>query len=115
MGNEDIRNIVGEVVSIMSNIQNTQFAFDMRRRFNPHHSDEQVRYEKEVHEDRQLTLWFTVKKLYCRNRDDILKFKMSNALTDVWLGYLGVMERIIDDEAMRAIEKLLQCNPDSIE
>lgn len=64
---------VEEFVSIVSSIVHNDMAFNMRRRLNPHHSDEDKAYEKTLHDANQQQLWLRAKEYFLSNRDEVLR------------------------------------------
>lgn len=74
-----------EIERLANKITSRKFAFDMRRRLNPHHSKSQKDAERAVYDALQTNNFADMKRLYAENREKILQFKnLSNDQREIF-------------------------------
>lgn len=98
------------IVNMDRQYTSTNTIFDLRRRFNPHHTDEMVNEEKERLKEQQRNLrvdqyqrWSHVKNLYAAHRDEL-----ANTLGNVeYEECKSIIERIFTAELDDALRNVL--------
>lgn len=100
----DVAQMVGYAQCI---IQQEQF-YELRRRFNMHHSDEQKKTEKDLHETHQKIAWEKVKEFFSANREEVIAYR--EKASDLDKSYIDTIAKVIEEE----VEGLL-LKTDSIE
>lgn len=101
------------IVNMDKSYNSSNVAFALRRRYNPHHSEDQVEHEKAVLREQQRNLridqyqrWAHVKALYSAHRDEL-----ANTLdNDKYAEHKNIMEKIFTLEVDDALRTILENN-----
>jgi len=108
---EHVRTTMNYITNMDARYENIKDSYDLRRRLNPHHSDEYVKLEeKEIkHKQRNLRIdqyqrWTHVKNLYAAHRDEMVN-TFENPLYEECK---SVLERIFTMEVDDALRNVLE-------
>ncbi len=81
-------------------LSETQFAFDMRRRLNPHHPTEDQIQESRKHIEYQQIEWKFIKETYVQHREQLLERKGSDPHR---ISFCENMEKVLADDFERIV------------
>lgn len=88
----------------MRNLQQSETAFSMRRRLNPHHSDKDVKDETSRFRASQYVEWCKIKDLYAEHRDELACTFENNS----YISCRNVLELIFTNELDDALRQTLE-------
>ena len=86
--------LVEDLVHHLQRIITREDMFKMRRRWNTHHSDEQVERETVAHDRAQYTDFMEAKQFYVKYRDILLK----QEATEKQRGFIDMLEELITQD-----------------
>lgn len=88
----------------MDFISKQEIAFNMRRRFNPHHSPEQAKGETITYRMTQYEKWCEIKDLYAFHRDELANTLENESFEE----YKHILERIFTQDLDNALRQTLE-------
>jgi hypothetical protein len=111
MKSKDIKRCWDDIRKLSSNISGREMAFNMRRRYNPHHPKEDVDYETVQLRTEQLRDWNELKSTYISIRNEIAIYLDSPDLHSEYheksIELMKTLEKVLDKEAEEAFETMI--------
>ena len=97
-----------QISALMSKIESMEKVYNLRRRFNPHHPEEQAREESAIMRREQYAAWMKVKDIYAEHRD-LLSDTLDN---ENFTQCKAILENIFASDLDEALRKVIE-SPDS--